>query len=175
MANNCFYQMTIIGTKENCKAWLKKMQSYDEKNHFFRIFDAHVFDEYSMPGGNKYRMDISGDCAWSLATCCMASGYSNGQDLFAINTRDLRLKMEAYSEECGMGFSEHYVYDNGECLVNECVDFDEIFWDKNEFATYDEFKKDYIESYVATPPAESEFDEDGWCRIGGFDWDDSVL
>lgn len=131
MANNCLYVMKVVGKKENCEKWLKKMNDYEEENHFFRIFSTEICDE-----GEDF-IEISGDCAWSIETCCRAGGYSQGTDLLEINSRDLDLVVEIYSQECGMAFEEHYLYKKGECIVDECTDW---------FETYNEETYEFSES-----------------------------
>lgn len=171
MANNCYYEMMIKGSKENCRKWLRKMKSYDEPNHFWRIFDATVYDEQGTD--DEYYINIMGDCAWSLESCCRTSGYSNGVDLFAVNTKELNICMEAYSREEGIGFEEHYIYDNdGICIVEECVDYLEIYWDKNECPDFETYKKEYE---ISDSVKESDFNEDGYHAEGGFpDWNFSI-
>ncbi len=168
MANNCWYEMLIKGTQENCYNFLKKMKSYDENDHFYRIFDACVVDE-GHDGESNYFMVISGDCAWSLDSCCRASGYSNGIDLFSVNTKAFKLKLEAYSEEPGFEFQEHYIYDNGKCIICECVDYAEWFWDRSE-QTFEEYKKEMGEC-LPSSLTERDFNEEGYYYAGGFgDW-----
>lgn len=173
MANNCFYQITVVGEKASCEEWLRRMKDYDARNHFYRMFIVEVDNEEVLTNGD-YKMQISGDCAWSLESCCRASGYSHGVDLFAVNTEELGLDMEAYSEECGLEFAEHYIYKHGECVVDDVEDFREYFWDRVQFKTYEEYKDYYIEQYEETPPDENMFDEDGVCKVGGFEWTDSI-
>ena len=164
MPNYCGYTIKIMGTKENCEKWIKKMEDYNEENHFYRIFDADVYE----CGGTEsnYFMCISGDCAWSLESCCRASGYSNGVDLFEVNTRELNLVMEAWSEEPGIGFQEHYIYNKGECEADECEDA-EFWWSEmiDGYGSYEDLKKNYPNA-----PSEEEFREtDGDIIVGGFD------
>ena len=173
MANNCFYQITVIGEKESCETWLKKMKSYEEENHFYKFYSSEVYGEDFLKDG-KYRMEITGNCAWALESCCRASGYSNGKDLFEINTRDLKLKMEAYSEGPVLGFAEHYIYDNGKCILEECVKYSEYHWDKSDFPVYESYKNNYFKKYRENPPEEDKFDEQGICKIGGFNWDSTI-
>ena len=139
MPNYCFYSMKIKGTKKSCEEWLYKMRYYNHNNHFYRIFEADIIDE----GGyeNDYYMVISGNCAWSLESCCRGSGYAES-DLFAINSKELRIIMEAYSEEPGCCFQEHYVYKKGECEVDECVEWKEIYWDEDEYS-FEEWKEKF--------------------------------
>ena len=134
MPNYCDFNMKIKGKKQDCQKWLDKMRDrdgrdcYDEENHFWRMWDVSVYDEEGTD--DDYMMLISGVCAWSLETCCRASGYSEGIDLFEVNSKDLNIVMEAHSEELGMGFREHYIYDKGECLVDECYEV----YDKDAFS-----------------------------------------
>lgn len=162
MPNYCNYSIKIVGSKENCYEFVKKLSSYEETNHFWRIFESDVYDE-EMCGDNT-ALYIAGYCAWSLESCCRASGYSNGIDLFEENTRDLGLKMEAYSREPGLCFEEHYIYDNGECIEDECLDISVFWWDKDEFPTYEDFKKEYEDA-----PPERFFDDCDEVYLGGFE------
>lgn len=165
MPNYCAYSMKITGNKADCKKFVDKMNDYNEENHFYRIFGAEVYDEYGTE--DKYTMYLYGDCAWSLESCCRASGYSDGVDLFEVNTADLQLEMEAWSQEPGVGFEEHYVYDKGTCLVDECADAD-FWWGGmiDDYDSYEEFKEEYPNA-----PSEEEFREARGedIIIGGFD------
>lgn len=164
MANNCYYEIKVQGKKSDCEKWLKRMQSYEEPNHFYRIFSSDVYEE----GGNNedHYIKICGDCAWSLESCCRTSGYSGGVDLFAVNTKELGLRMEAYSQEEGMEFQEHYIYDKGECLADECEDWTSIYYDSSEFPSFEDFRAEFD-----IPECIEEEDlNDGCYESGGFVW-----
>ena len=161
MANNCFYTIKILGKKDNCQEFVERLESYHKPNHFWRFFDVDVYDEESV--GDLTAMYISGDCAWSLESCCRASGYSGGVDLFAVNTEELSLSLEAYSREIGMLFEEHYIYKNGACITDDCRDIDVFWWDRDEYPTYGDFKKDYPDA-----PPEACFADDCEVITGGF-------
>lgn len=173
MANNCYFEMLIKGTKESCEEWVKRMCSHNEPNHFYRIFTCEVYEsEYIDEAKNEYMMEICGDCAWSLESCCRASGYSNGIDLFAVNTKELNLRMEVFSEETGMCFQEHYIYDRGICKADECVDYHEYWYTESEYGSFEEYKKIYK---IPDEITEEDFDENGICKVGGFDeWEYSI-
>ncbi len=165
MANDCYFEMMVQGKRSDCEKWMKKMESYDEPNHFYRIFSSDVYEE----GGDddNYYIKVCGDCAWSLETCCRTSGYSNGVDLFAVNTKELNLRMEAYSQEEGIGFQEHYIYDNGKCITDECEDWTSLYYDNSEYSSFEEFKSEYdIPEYVT----EADLNEAGCYETGGFSW-----
>lgn len=140
MPNWCDFTMKIRGTKENCLEWFSRMSDYEKDHHFYRM-DAEILDEEETE--RDYVMFLYGTCAWSLESCCRASGYSEGVDLFEVNSRELELEMEAWSTEPGIGFQEHYIYKNGECLADECRDYIEIYYDEDEYETFDDFLKEY--------------------------------
>ncbi len=159
MANDCEFIMKIVGEKRDCEEFISRMQYYENPYHFHRIFNVDVSD-YQYEDKSCYAF---GTCAWSLESCCRASGYSNGTDLFSVNTKDLNLKIEAYSREPGMGFEEHYIYDKGCCLTDECLEFCLYYWDKSYYETYEKYIKDNPDA-----PDEEYFDENGEAIVGGF-------
>lgn len=109
-------------------------------------------------------MTICGDCAWSLESCCRTSGYSEGVDLFEVNTKELHITMEAWSTEPGMAFQEHYIYNNGECQLDECVDYIEYWYDKERYESIEEFAKEYDLGNIT----EDDLDENDNYHTGGF-------
>ncbi len=162
MPNYCNYDMKITGSKEGCYALLNCMRSYDDPNHFWRIFSSDVYDESG--DEEEHVLYVCGDCAWSLETCCRASGYSGGVDLFDVNCARFNVCLEAYSREPGMQFEEHYIYDNdGECMLDECRDIEVFWWDKGEFPEYTDYLKDCPDA-----PPESAFDDTNEVYRGGF-------
>lgn len=172
MANNCMYEIHIRGRKVDCLRWVEYMKNRNLNRRFRRIFSAEVFHEEG--SDDNYTMYIGGDCAWSLESCCRASGYA-GEDLFEIHTADLHLKMEAYSEESGIGFMEHYYYDNGKCVVDDCEDFTMWVWDDKCYPTYKEFVESLELEDPSVVPPEDEFDDIGICKVGGFEWNFTLV
>ena len=168
VANNCEYIMKVVGSETSLQKWVEKMNDYEEKNHFFRIFSCEVYEK-GVEDNGMYYYKICGDCAWSLESCCRASGYSGGVDLFEVNTRDLQLIMEAYSKEVGMEFQEHYIYKYGKCLADECEKYCEYWWDTYEYPTFEEFKHGYNLPEELT---EDDLDDDreAYCEGGFGEW-----
>lgn len=111
MANECAYKMKIKGSKESCEEWLKRMED-DNAVNFEGFYDAFKFGE----GGtdDDYYMKIGGECAWSLQHC------NGDDDSFGQNSKELNITMEAFSYEPYEEFTEHYLYRNGVCEIDEC-------------------------------------------------------
>lgn len=134
MPNLCDYELKIRGSKEAIQRvvdCLKANYNYDTgevpHEHFFRVFSATESDLVKNKDGT-FTQDIYGDCAWSVEECMVSKGGYYGKlkrshpKLFkgttlAKQSRDCEI--EVFSEEPGMRFSEHFLFKNGNCLVND--------------------------------------------------------
>lgn len=164
MANLCSYSMRIKGTKENVNEFYERMENYDKPNHLWRV-EADIYGEYVNEDGTT-TIDVAGSCAWSIESCCRASGYSEGVDLFEVNSRELDLEIECWSDECGCCFQEHYLYKKGECLIDDYVRWNEYYYDEFDFESFEDFKKEYdIPKHVT----ENDLDDGCYWHTGGFD------
>lgn len=178
MANNCFYQVQVQGKEENVNEFIEIIQadySYDTANkripdrHFWRVFEACVDNEV-VENGIKTAL-ITGDCAWSVYSCMCDGAHTyqssnpgrNGTTL-KIESERLHLAIEVYSEECGMGFMEHFVFVNGEQLVDMCVDW-------GEFCTEDYENVEEMNENCYTNFTKEEFEANEFLHVGGIDWD----
>lgn len=186
MANNCFYKMKVQGSESNVNEFIKLIQvnyAYDDHNncynpsdnykpverHLWRVFNADVDEEYV---GNKGKIAyISGDCAWSVY-CCMCEGKhtyqfqypnSKGTSLRQESER-LQLTIEVFSEECGCCFMEHYVFQNGKCKVDSCVDW-------CEYCTLDYESVEEMNEDCGTNFTQEQFDAEEYISVGGLDWE----
>ena len=77
----------------------------------------------------------------------------------------LNVKMEIFSSEPGCCFQEHFIIENGEISVNECVDFYE-FDDVESFESeggLEEFNKEHSTEFTSYKVV------DDFVQIGGFD------
>lgn len=163
MPNYCSYSMQVTGRPEDVDLFLNEMRSdycYNEHicegitkdmRHFCRVFEAAPSGEFTFlkQVNDNYevflkRLEITGDCAWSVASC-MTSGaytyYSQFKEKYEnrsqattlqLESRRLNLVIEVYSEETGCAFSEHMLYVNGEEVINDCVDYNEIWYDEDD-------------------------------------------
>lgn len=173
MPNYCDYLMRVKGRRNNVDAFVTIMQAdYNEvPKHFWRVFEADVCDEHTENGIKT--VDIGGCCAWSVHSC-MRDGvgtyntdYETGENASHGTTLEeqsklLNLEIEVYSSEPGMGFQEHYLYKNGEELIDECIDYLELF-----FETEEEFNEEKEEG-CCSDYTWNDVDEDGYIRAGGY-------
>lgn len=148
MANTCYFDMLVKGTKENCKEFLNIMKGTHER-YFGRVeFGYPQETDYE----THYEISTDGECAWSVV-CTMVESVSycdrnTPSTTLLEESKLLDLDIEVYSSEASMEFAEHYHYKNGEVLAEECVDYFEYFWDKDEFPTLEEFNDYYGTSFT---------------------------
>lgn len=176
MANICCFVMRVKGKKENVLKFQRiitrdrtGMDVDDEifaeeisKCFYKWIEECNVYNEKETKDG-EYVIEMSGDCAWSVSTAMLSNGTGiyNIEDL----SQDLKLKIEVYSEEYGIGFQEHYFFDNGNQLIDEiCTDAFEFYIENED--DLKEVNELYGTSYIMDDV------EDGYIHIGGYgDWD----
>lgn len=147
MPNYCNYEMKIIGSKKAIQRVVECLEAnynYDEgkpsHKHFFRVFECYV-EDLEDNGDGTFTQFLCGDCAWSVYSCMCSGDYTyfnDGKKSFGENFMGTTLQeqsqdceIEVFSEEEGMQFSEHYIFKNGECLVNDCVEIKLAGYTKN--------------------------------------------
>lgn len=172
MTNNCLYTMKVIGNSEKDIDTFVGMLTYENMEKYFsRIFSADPYDKVCE--NNRWSVMVAGDCAWSVYSC-MCDGdytyYTSRGDTHLTNlaeaTEELGLVVEIFSQEPGIGFAEHYIYDNGECLVSAEEDYQE-YWNDGEFDTAQEFMEEY--DLDLSEEQIRQLEEEGYVSIGGFD------
>lgn len=193
MANDCNYEMKVTGHPEDIKEFIKVIQAdynyikqeFSYERHLYRVFEAEYCElEEEDAENNIWSCIIYGYCAWSVY-CCMLEGpstyynenypyhtvYIDGKNIEILSkgtslikeSAKLNLTIEVFSEEIGMGFQEHFVIEYGECIINECVDYKEYYWDKKEHPTLEEFNAEHGTNFTL----EDDSDQDTF-YIGGF-------
>ena len=113
-------------------------------------------------------IEVSGYCAWSVICSIGAKDQYSDKEYPSTSLLEeselLNLDIEVYSTEPG-GFAEHYHYHNGEVLADECVEYWEHYWDKEEYPTLKEYNAEYNTHFTMEDFAE----RDGCIAvIGGF-------
>ncbi len=153
MPNYCYYEMHVKGKRENIEEFVKVMTDYERPQHFWRVFSAYT--DYRAPDQDGLTIaSIAGDCAWSVYSCmcigpCTYAGDVDESRRTSLQKESerLQLEIEVFSDEPGMCFQEHYLYNKGDELVAECVDcvhhwFEEISDESDEERQrrFEEFK-----------------------------------
>ena len=182
MPNYCHYTMRVRGSYEAIDEMERRLTDYDHTPHFWRVFEADRVDEPSRQGDGSADMvaEFDGTCAWSVNACMCdgpltyAGDFSKNPETapcctsLAKTAEELGIDIEVFSEEPGMGFAEHFLYDNeGTVLIEDTVDFYEVWWDRDEYPTFAEFAKNE-ETYGLT---EKDFGDEDYATVGGFDWE----
>lgn len=168
MPNWCNYDMKIKGSKEAIErviACLKADYNYYEgkpsHKHFFRT-SVDYEGETIRNGDGTLSKIVAGDCAWGVK-CCMCDGWGSYYDsakgdygesfmgtTLAEQSRDCEI--EVFGEEPGMGFSEHLVFKNGECLCNKYADIEPAGYDENHNVTTDIDWETYNGEFLCLDP-----------------------
>lgn len=170
MPNICDYEMRVVGRAPDVDAFVRLLQAdYDEfPKHFWRVFSAEIYNEIESVSDGTKTVDIIGDCAWSVHACMRegAGSYMWGEPNESTSLREqselLHLQIEVFSSEPGMCFQEHYLYEFGEEIEDECVEYCE---------TYFEDEKDFNERKAnggLDGYTWDDVDENGVIKSGGF-------
>ena len=145
MANNCVFLMRISGDQASVDEFIKVVENdyhYNEDGRYQGTFDRHLSRIFSNEvigyENDKFGIctaELVGDCAWSVYSCMTEGGYYSRRFLkeyrershattLKLETGRLGLRIEVHSEEPGIGFKEHFLYDKGEEIINECLDIE---------------------------------------------------
>ena len=186
MPNYCTYKMKVVGEKQNVKEFIKIMQAdYDylkmkfdhEKHMGGKVFEANV-EEFEQQDTDYYAL-ISGYCVGSVFMCMFEGKYTYYSMLkenykekcrsttVPIESKRLNLDIEFFSEECLIGFQEHYIVKNGSVECNNYVYFSKYCL--VEYETKEEAEKD-LDVEITDEEWENKENEE-WISRGGFDWD----
>lgn len=139
MPNYCNFSCRVTGPKKGIDRFIAAAQTPytvgqpDEPEHFWRVFELYI-DAYKEIDENLYQLDASGYCAWSVHSCFLNDGYQSKWDKDYPGHKGItaeqisaeeNLVVEFYSDEIGMGFSEHIVVVFGEIYTDDTVDYTE--------------------------------------------------
>jgi len=123
MANICTGVMIVKGSERRLKAvddvLMKRADKHLARSNFF--FDS----------GEKGLRRYNFECAWSVYSCMCAGNhtyYGTGEDRTLTTLREIsgdnRVCIEVFSEEVGIGFTEHFIFDKGCKILAECEDME---------------------------------------------------
>lgn len=176
MANMCYFEMCVVGKHENIKKFYEAL-SQSKDVWMGRGASAEILYD------SENKAFINGECKWSIQSALIDNAVSMRKEperWYKLNTNyeyitlweaceKYDLKMEVYSEECGLGFQEHYKYVDGD-ITNECIDWCEYYVDHDEYATKKEFEEEYKISIT-----NDEWESADYVSRGGFEsWEFSI-
>lgn len=144
MPNICSYYCKVTGPKKGIDRFINatnnnyNYSTYEVAGeHFWRVFETYISVLEQCPNNPElYTLIASGDCAWSIA-CCFTEvpfSYQHDNKMTMPNNKGVsveqlskeeQLIIEMYSDEIGMGFSEHYIWINGKLYTESVVDYTE--------------------------------------------------
>ena len=170
MANICEFDIHAVSKNEEAIKAVKDgfMYNKDEEISFGAIYDSFIYDEGFNKETGEYFIYITGDCKWSIQSGIL--DYNLLQKVIEKYALDL----EAYSEEPGLQFMEHYRWEGGEKVVDEETPFVLIHIDNIEDETdeADEFFMSQMakDACITRDNYESFADDEGYIKLGGFDY-----
>ena len=170
MPNYCYYEMKVIGTDDNIDEFISMMKYNHPKQHFYRVFEADVYDR-----GKGYAL-ICGDVACSIYNamlCLLGECKATGKEYVFISnvSKNLQIDIEIFSSEPGMGFQEHYIFKDGKTVLSECVDYSEYYFDEfyyKKSKTYEEKFAAFLEEYDLNITPDDLDDNNNYC-VGGIE------
>lgn len=148
MANICNFSMMVKGKKKNIEQFIDMIE---QKGTVWMGRGAVVdFTDMEEIKNGEYRCQIDGNTKWSVQSFMVSNAISMRTEPnkwnFGENVdktklsfvtlfeacKQLELDIEVYSEECGCGFQEHYLFIDEELVVEECVDYSEEYNEETE-------------------------------------------
>lgn len=160
MANICNFSMVVKGKRENIEQFMDMME---QKGTVWMGRGANINStEMEELENGKCRCQIDGDTKWSVKSSMVlnAASMRGNPDMWCFGEgidktklsfvtlfgacEQLNLAMEVYSEECGNGFQEHYLFDEGKLMIDETVDYTEEYNEEtDEYETSGGFVWDF--------------------------------
>ena len=149
MPNYCDYEMKIKGSKQAIRRVVKCLEAdYNyskgkpEHRHFFRVFDVFQNGNLEKNDDGTWSLYVYGDCAWSVYSAMVSktgeSYYYACKEKYPQDFMGTTLleeskncEIEVFSEEIGCMFSEHYLFKNGKCLIDDLVELKALGYDKD--------------------------------------------
>ena len=169
MPNYCEYQMKVIGSDDAIKELISMMTYEHPVYHFYRVFSADVYET-----GNGY-VCICGDVAWSINSAMRSyegTCHRAGKQFAKIEkvSKHLKLEIEIFSSEPGIGFQEHFLFRDGETLIQDCDDYMCYWFDEAQYAgaTREDRFAEFIEERGIKISID-ELDENNEYHVGGIE------
>lgn len=143
MANDCFYEMTVVGQEKDVSRLISIMRYEDTEWYIYRVFEvSDDADEFlSSADTGKSAAYFHGYVAWSAGrwvgdirdtdreqVASNGAHYTNLIELSAL----LHLSIAVTTTEPGMGFCEFYHIREGELIDEDVGDYESLYFDDKE-------------------------------------------
>lgn len=144
MANCCYYDLRAYGKTESVDSALNFIKDHSP--------EVEIRDEGISNNGETKDVYAHGWCKWSATCAWNLDKYDPFNGLFGGITNSLLkeiadehkispslldikddVSIEIYTEECDMGFAEHYILVNGEIKLDDTRHYEEIYDDDIDF------------------------------------------
>jgi hypothetical protein len=134
-------------------SWCPDPKNITHVPHFFRVFDAYLFDDPVYHSAVYKCVTINIECAWSVYSCIFPGEHTYYNDFerdhhgehfgsnILIESKRLQLELEIWSYESGMCFQEHYKICSGVLIKDETFGFD-VLW-LEDYSNYNELKEKF--------------------------------
>ena len=133
MANDCWYQMSAVGSKEDLERLISIMKYEDPKLYIYRVFSVEICSDIKPTGDGRYIAYLSGDVAWSISSWLNDIPYVTGDGRLYVSLRFLsdllHIDFEIQSEESGCAFQQHCAIVDGKITLYEDCYWFELYYD----------------------------------------------
>ena len=170
MPNWCAFEMKVIGNTDAINELVSILTYQHPSCQFYRVASASVYE------AEEDYACICGDAAWSVRSSMM--NHSGKYDcskkefmLISTVSERLQLEIEIFSDEPGVGFQEHYLFRNGEIIINDCVDTMSVYFDEDAYegTTREERFASFLREEPELGVSLDDFDENGYYQSGGIE------
>jgi hypothetical protein len=143
MANCCYYDLRAYGKTKTVDKAMEFIKSHSP--------EYEVHDEKLSEDGKTRDVYAHGWCKWSATCAWNLDKYAPFDELFGEDIDPLLkelvderkaspslleikddISIELYTEECDMGFAEHYIIVNGEIKLDDTRHYEEIYDDETD-------------------------------------------
>ena len=138
MANDCWYQMSAVGPKENLERLIRIMKYEDPKLYIYRVFSVEMNSDIEPVGDGRYIVYLAGDVAWGISSWLddVSHVCHNDKRLYVtlrFISDLLHIDFEIQAEESGCAFQQHCAIVNGEVKVYQDCNWFDLYFDKNTY------------------------------------------
>lgn len=130
MANSCSFDLKVCGQEDAVLEFIRALVGDSQEGGFSWVGQVYSFEsEKWMTEKNENHpgmvtMGGVGSCPYSLK---YAMRDGDGYEPLEVISKRLGLVVEVFSSEPDEGFQEHLLVNQGEVLIDECVDYEEHF------------------------------------------------